>query len=521
MKTYQDVQCGRGQVQIKRPLVWPLDFEERRSCEGAEVLEPDSTRDSLPVALQKRYEEKAYHKIMNEVEGSGNTGFFQTSQKFVLHRNVIALLAFIGIDYGFEPKISASCEEFQKRVGVLAASTMGVFMEFYRRENREASIPRQLFPQPTGSSKQPGIELGVVREEERSSVTVLLPLQERKQFRPPPSSIWVLEYHCIQSSDFQIRVITNWNALLRMLDNSVKGDNTMAARGGAFLQAVEEAEPYSGLAFPFLPARDTFTQGPSRCQEERFDMPEEGGGGGLFDQDRYDEFEQLMGGKLMGQHLDKSKGDTLFGAYREFLTVIAGSPRAARSRDGTLSREEYVSDRDAQGKPIPELRESAYRGSEEVEKAAQHRLDKSSSASTTMNLFDKSLDVRASSGLYSEPFDGVLGYCNEVVPAAGGTAHDVVLQTATRVDNRIIFDIMLNIIIVVVIFIISTIKEQPLEYAKPSDWTVKLFMYPAYRAWKKSEHRTDAARNILRRAEKEGMKDPVRKCRPQVLSMGG
>ena len=47
-----------------------------------------------------------------------------------------------------------------------------------------------------------------------------------------------------------------------------------------------------------------------------------------------------------------------------------------------------------------------------------------------------------------------------VVPAAGGTAHDVVLQPATRVDNRIIFDIMLNIIIVVVIFIISTIIEQ-------------------------------------------------------------
>ena len=47
-----------------------------------------------------------------------------------------------------------------------------------------------------------------------------------------------------------------------------------------------------------------------------------------------------------------------------------------------------------------------------------------------------------------------------VVPAAGDTAHDVVLQTATRVDNRIIFDIMLNIITVVVIFIISTIKEQ-------------------------------------------------------------
>ena len=35
-----------------------------------------------------------------------------------------------------------------------------------------------------------------------------------------------------------------------------------------------------------------------------------------------------------------------------------------------------------------------------------------------------------------------------------------VILLMTRVDNRIIFDIMLNIIIVVVIFIISTIKEQ-------------------------------------------------------------
>ena len=47
-----------------------------------------------------------------------------------------------------------------------------------------------------------------------------------------------------------------------------------------------------------------------------------------------------------------------------------------------------------------------------------------------------------------------------VVPAAGDTAHDVVLSTATRVDNRMMLDIMLNIIIIVVIFIISTIKEQ-------------------------------------------------------------
>lgn len=30
--------------------------------------------------------------------------------------------------------------------------------------------------------------------------------------------------------------------------------------------------------------------------------------------------------------------DSVFSAYREFLTVIAGSPRAARSRDGCLSK---------------------------------------------------------------------------------------------------------------------------------------------------------------------------------------
>jgi len=394
---------GSGSVE---PLVFPLDFEERRSCEGAEVLEPDSTRDSLPVALQKRYvmgpteldflvkeslksvqlpyrldedEERAYHKIMNEVvfllgrSGSGKTSVL-----------VHALFR-------------ASCEEFQKRVGQAEDEDQAVLLLLVTRSAVLADSIRKLFAQmqagPQGCasggdsnmSDIAGIELGVVREE------------ERKQFRPPPSSI--------QSSDFQIRdspVITNWNALLRMLDNSVKGE--------PFFRPLKKQSRTQEVL-----SRARRKDGCTLTAEERFEMPEEGGVGGLFDQDKdylsYDEFEQLMGGKLMGQHLDKSKGDTLFGAYREFLTVIAGSPRAARSRDGALSREEYVSDRDAKGKPIPELRESAYRGSE-----------------------------------------------------------------ATR--NRI--------------------------YGA----------FEAYRQWKKSEHRydcTDAARNILRRAEKEGMKDPVRK----------
>ena len=53
----------------------------------------------------------------------------------------------------------------------------------------------------------------------------------------------------------------------------------------------------------------------------------------------------------------------------------------------------------------------------------------------------------------AEAFVGLVRSC----ACAGDTAHDVVSR---RRDNRIIFDIMLNIIIVVVIFIISTIKKQ-------------------------------------------------------------
>ena len=61
--------------------------------------------------------------------------------------------------------------------------------------------------------------------------------------------------------------------------------------------------------------------------------------------------------------------------------------------------------------------------------------------------------------MHPHPAEALVGLVRSV-PAAGDTAHDVVLQTATGVDNRIIFDIMLEIISVVVIFITSTIKEQ-------------------------------------------------------------
>lgn len=44
--------------------------------------------------------------------------------------------------------------------------------------------------------------------------------------------------------------------------------------------------------------------------------------------------------------------DSLFSAYREFLTVIAGSPRAARASLGCLSKEEYVKGKGPDGKSL-------------------------------------------------------------------------------------------------------------------------------------------------------------------------
>ena len=74
---------------------------------------------------------------------------------------------------------------------------------------------------------------------------------------------------------------------------------------------------------------------------------------------------------------------------------------------------------------------------------------------------------RIASTMVVRPVSAVLEvlicYSSSSCCGTGGTAHDVVLLwTAARVDSQIIFDIMhimLNIIIVVVIFIITTIKR--------------------------------------------------------------
>ncbi|CAE7287101.1 Upf1 [Symbiodinium natans] len=61
LRTFSDEYLERAMARSKNdtgmvvPLTWEANFPQRRSCEGAEVLEPDTTRDSLPVALQKRY----------------------------------------------------------------------------------------------------------------------------------------------------------------------------------------------------------------------------------------------------------------------------------------------------------------------------------------------------------------------------------------------------------------------------------------------------------------------------------
>lgn len=102
--------------------------------------------------------------------------------------------------------------------------------------------------------------------------------------------------------------------------------------------------------------------------EDRFEnsVPEQGRFDMARDHLTYEEFEDKCGPKLWKTRgLSASEGDSVFSAYREFLTVIAGSPRAPRSRDGCLSKEEYVTGKAPDGSGLPEIKDSAYRKSEQ------------------------------------------------------------------------------------------------------------------------------------------------------------
>ncbi|CAL1156696.1 unnamed protein product [Cladocopium goreaui] len=183
-----------------------------------------------------------------------------------------------------------------------------------------------------------GIELGVVKEE------------ERRQFRPPPKS---LEDDVFDPSESP--VITCWDSLLLMLDRSIQGE--------AFFRQVD---PSTSRVTQALQRRN---RGAVNVRgEDRFEnsVPEQGRFDMARDHLTYEEFEDKCGPKLWKTRgLSASEGDSVFSAYREFLTVIAGSPRAARSRDGCLSKEEYVTGKAPDGSGLPEIKDSAYRKSEQ------------------------------------------------------------------------------------------------------------------------------------------------------------
>ncbi|CAK9016930.1 unnamed protein product [Durusdinium trenchii] len=183
-----------------------------------------------------------------------------------------------------------------------------------------------------------GIELGVVKEE------------ERRQFRPPPQSLQEDVFDPAESP-----VITSWESLLLMLDRSIEGEpffRPQTDSGSRVTRALQRRGQRSGGSMT-LRGQDRFE---NEKEEGRFDME--------WDHLSYEEFEEKCGPKLWGAGCLDKKEDSLFGAYREFLTVIAGSPRAARSAAGCLSKEEYVTGKGPDGKSLPEIKDSSYKNSE-------------------------------------------------------------------------------------------------------------------------------------------------------------
>ncbi|CAJ1456465.1 unnamed protein product [Effrenium voratum] len=355
LRTFSDEyleKCISRKVEDKivMPGVFSEEFPKHRQHAGEQVREPDAeAQDSLPVSLEKRYVMKKTELdfLVKHTLKSVQLPYHLDADEQIAFRKALHEVVFL-LGRSGSGKTSvlvhslfrASCQERQRRQ---EGSEEALLLLLVTRSPVLADSIRKLFAQmqagPAGGfggtalEETAGIELGVVREE------------ERRQFRPPPSSLEP-EVFSVEESP----VITSWDSLLLMLDKSVKG------------------EPF------FRPPRSRVARAAARRHrngalgvEERFEnlSPEEG----LFDMEDdhlpYEEFEVTCGPKLLGAGpLDKKEGDSLFSAYREFLTVIAGSPRAARASLGCLSKEEYVKGKGPDGKSLPEVKESAFRNSE-------------------------------------------------------------------------------------------------------------------------------------------------------------
>ncbi|CAJ1365735.1 unnamed protein product [Effrenium voratum] len=357
LRTFSDEyleKCISRKVEDKivMPGVFSEEFPKHRQHAGEQVREPDAeAQDSLPVSLEKRYVMKKTELdfLVKHTLKSVQLPYHLDADEQIAFRKALHEVVFL-LGRSGSGKTSvlvhslfrASCQERQRRQEE-GSEDEALLLLLVTRSPVLADSIRKLFAQmqagPAGGfggtalEETAGIELGVVREE------------ERRQFRPPPSSLEP-EVFSVEESP----VITSWDSLLLMLDKSVKG------------------EPF------FRPPRSRVARAAARRHrngalgvEERFEnlSPEEG----LFDMEDdhlpYEEFEVTCGPKLLGAGpLDKKEGDSLFSAYREFLTVIAGSPRAARASLGCLSKEEYVKGKGPDGKSLPEVKESAFRNSE-------------------------------------------------------------------------------------------------------------------------------------------------------------
>ncbi|CAE8627439.1 unnamed protein product [Polarella glacialis] len=370
-----------------RPANFDMDFEQFREADGQKVKESENAAQAqglLPVSLEKRYkltqreldflveqslqgvqlpyhldedEEKALQKIFHEVvfllgrSGSGKTSVL-----------VHGLFRAWCIERKRQAELAIQSDAGEAGEGDGAEDEEAVLVLLVTRSSMLADSIRKLFAQmqagPSGSgvggssssgglglSAVSGIELGVVRQE------------EMKAFRPPPDSFEIGVFNPEASP-----LIASWDAVLLMLDRSVCGE--------CFFRPPATSESRVQQALQRVRGRmQNDRQNVELDVEDRFENLT--AQTGLYEMEvdllSYEDFEARFGPKLIGNPscpLDRSRGDSLFVAYREIITVIAGSARAARSEPGCLSKEEYVGGRGPDGMPLPELRDSAHRESE-------------------------------------------------------------------------------------------------------------------------------------------------------------
>jgi len=363
LRTFSDAYLKAAMVRCTRhgrivphveDMVFPI---KRKDTYNREVLEDiDQESESRPVSLEKRYrmnerylqimceqnlqqirlpnvldedEQQALEKVLHQPlfllgrSGSGKT----TLQVHALYYLFLA-------DSQFRDEEIPGPVLLVTRSKVLAASIRRLFKQMLRGLSEVSAEPSQPSREAgdddhDGSKPDMDVELGVVGDEITGDVEEAVPRSFRKEdvnegFSP---------------------IISSWSSFIAAADASLPGV-PFFRRGHR-----DETEVQRALRRQRQENRGNGDEGTETLEQD-----------GSFDLTNELTLEILVSQfrtKLQGPGRPLQKEDSLFVLYKEILTIISGSIHALRSRDGCLSRGEYVTGRTLCGRSLPEMKDSA------------------------------------------------------------------------------------------------------------------------------------------------------------------